>query len=62
MFLRRGLVWLQRQVATTARNFLLSVLAAGPIPKHVGFVMDGNRRYARRKHQPVQQGTQRGLL
>ncbi|KJA17920.1 hypothetical protein HYPSUDRAFT_145740 [Hypholoma sublateritium FD-334 SS-4] len=62
MFLRRGLVWLQSQVATAARNFLLSVLAAGPIPKHVGFVMDGNRRYARRKHQAVQQGHSEGFV
>ena len=62
MFLRRGLVWLQNQVAIAARNFLLSILAAGPIPKHVGFVMDGNRRYARRKHQPVQQGHSEGFV
>lgn len=62
MFLRRGLVWLQNQVAIAARNFLLSVLAAGPIPKHVGFVMDGNRRYARRKHQAVQQGHSEGFV
>ena len=32
--------WVQR--------LLQMVLAAGAIPKHVAFIMDGNRRYARR--------------
>lgn len=27
---------------------LLNVLATGPIPRHIAFEMDGNRRYARR--------------
>ncbi|KAF9481945.1 Di-trans-poly-cis-decaprenylcistransferase [Pholiota conissans] len=62
MFLQRGLVWLQDQLTTTARNFLLNVLAAGPIPKHVAFVMDGNRRYARMKHQAIQQGHSEGFV
>jgi hypothetical protein len=28
--------------------FLLDILATGPMPRHISFVMDGNRRYARR--------------
>ncbi|KAF8443017.1 Decaprenyl diphosphate synthase-like protein [Boletus edulis BED1] len=27
---------------------LLDILATGPMPRHIAFVMDGNRRYARR--------------
>ena len=29
------------------RELLIGVLRQGPIPKHVAFVMDGNRRFAR---------------
>ena len=29
------------------RELLIGALRQGPIPKHVAFVMDGNRRYAR---------------
>jgi undecaprenyl pyrophosphate synthase len=29
-------------------SFVIQVLRAGPIPRHVAFIMDGNRRYADR--------------
>lgn len=29
------------------RELLIGALRQGPIPQHVAFVMDGNRRYAR---------------
>lgn len=29
------------------RELLIGALRQGPVPKHVAFVMDGNRRYAR---------------
>lgn len=38
------------------QRVLLGVLRAGPIPRHVAFVMDGNRRYARTKGVKVIQG------
>ena len=38
------------------RRVLLGVLKAGPIPHHVAFIMDGNRRYARDKGVKVIQG------
>ena len=52
---------LARAAATTARNVLLAVLAAGPVPRHVAFVMDGNRRYARSHHKRVQEGHAEGF-
>ena len=36
------------------------VLAAGPLPQHVAFVMDGNRRFADRLRMPVDAGHQHG--
>ena len=38
------------------QRVLLGVLRAGPVPRHVAFVMDGNRRYARTKGMKVIQG------
>ena len=37
-----------------------SVLSAGPLPQHVAFVMDGNRRFADRLRMPVDAGHQQG--
>ncbi|KAG7093590.1 hypothetical protein E1B28_007256 [Marasmius oreades] len=45
-----------QSVAGYPRRLLLKALASGPIPQHVAFVMDGNRRYARKFNQKVQQG------
>ena len=42
--------------ATKVQDALLAVLSAGPVPQHVAFVMDGNRRYARRQHKVVWEG------
>jgi ditrans,polycis-polyprenyl diphosphate synthase len=62
MFLLRGWQWLQNTIASKAQNLLLKILAAGPIPKHIAFVMDGNRRYARMNHKEVQQGHSDGFI
>ncbi|KAI0274747.1 Decaprenyl diphosphate synthase-like protein [Gloeopeniophorella convolvens] len=56
MSLQRFSSWLQDQTFDHARRALLAVLKAGPIPKHVAFVMDGNRRYARMNGMHVLQG------
>ncbi|KAF8070820.1 Decaprenyl diphosphate synthase-like protein [Lyophyllum atratum] len=61
MFLR-ALRWLRDDVVDKARRLLLAVLAAGPTPKHVAFVMDGNRRYARSHSKRIQDGHAEGFL
>jgi ditrans,polycis-polyprenyl diphosphate synthase len=43
-----------------ARNIFLGVLQAGPIPEHVAFIMDGNRRYSRTNGVPVAKGHYKG--
>ncbi|GLB42618.1 putative adds multiple copies of isopentenyl pyrophosphate (IPP) to farnesyl pyrophosphate (FPP) to produce dehydrodolichyl diphosphate (Dedol-PP), a precursor of dolichol which is utilized as a sugar carrier in protein glycosylation in the endoplasmic reticulum (ER) [Lyophyllum shimeji] len=43
----RVLRWLKCTIATITVQALVVLLAAGPIPKHMAFIMDGNRRYAR---------------
>jgi ditrans,polycis-polyprenyl diphosphate synthase len=44
--------WVYRQAA--------SVLAQGPVPEHVAFIMDGNRRYARAQHKSTIRGHEQG--
>jgi ditrans,polycis-polyprenyl diphosphate synthase len=38
------------------RSFLLRLIRAGPIPRHVAFIMDGNRRFAKKIHVQTQRG------
>lgn len=42
-------------------SLLIFIVSLGPIPRHVAFVMDGNRRYARGKGQKVGQGHTEGF-
>ena len=37
-------------------KFLLNILKRGPIPRHIAFIMDGNRRYATNKGMKKTQG------
>jgi ditrans,polycis-polyprenyl diphosphate synthase len=61
MFFVQALSWLRGKLERKFQDILLTILAAGPIPKHVAFVMDGNRRYARRNNKNVQQGHSDGF-
>ncbi|CAL1705674.1 unnamed protein product [Somion occarium] len=57
-FISRSLGW----VSAKAQDILLRILASGPVPKHVGFIMDGNRRYARMHQQEVKAGHAEGYV
>ena len=48
--------WLRDNATDLIQRVLLGALKAGPIPRHVAFIMDGNRRYARSKGVKVIQG------
>src|SRR5690606_32234095 len=43
------------------RELLINALRQGPIPQHVAFVMDGNRRFARRSHLETVEGHNLGF-
>lgn len=49
--------WAMRQL----RELLIGALKQGPIPQHVSFEMDGNRRYARSHRMETVEGHHRGF-
>lgn len=60
----RALLWpistLLHALHALLTTLLLSVIAMGPMPTHIGFVMDGNRRYARSHGQRIARGHEKG--
>ena len=57
-----SLSWVHDKISSKAEDVILHVLAAGPIPQHVAFVMDGNRRYARMNQKQTIQGHTDGFV
>lgn len=43
------------------KTLLAKILKVGPVPRHVAFVMDGNRRFAKRNHQETREGHNAGF-
>lgn len=43
------------------RGLLIGALKQGPVPQHVAFEMDGNRRYARNHRMETVEGHHRGF-
>ncbi|KAH3899724.1 ditrans,polycis-polyprenyl diphosphate synthase SCDLUD_004010 [Saccharomycodes ludwigii] len=44
------------------QNFFINILKVGKIPTHVSFIMDGNRRYAKKLRLPIASGHNAGSL
>ncbi len=44
-----------------SEDFFSKIYQTGPIPKHVAFVMDGNRRFAKKKHIEIKEGHNSGF-
>lgn len=42
--------WLRESNLTWLQRFSIRLIQCGPIPNHVAFIMDGNRRYATKNH------------
>jgi ditrans,polycis-polyprenyl diphosphate synthase len=54
--------WLRDQAIDLLSPGCFAVLRAGPIPQHIAFVMDGNRRHARINGMKVLQGHVDGVV
>lgn len=59
------MAWLCAAAAERARgaaaSLAYSLLRQGELPRHVAFIMDGNRRFAQREHLPTSEGHSRGF-
>jgi hypothetical protein len=42
------------------RNAIVSALQAGPLPRHIAFILDGNRRFARQRGRSAVDGHSEG--
>lgn len=53
--------WIKEGELNFLERIAANILKAGPMPKHVAFIMDGNRRFARKKHLDRQEGHMQGF-
>lgn len=53
--------WVPNVKRTWLERIIIKILRCGVIPKHVAFIMDGNRRYAKKIHQETLAGHTRGF-
>ncbi|XP_030637808.1 dehydrodolichyl diphosphate synthase complex subunit DHDDS [Chanos chanos] len=53
--------WIREGELNLLERFAANVLKAGPMPRHVAFIMDGNRRYARKNKVERQEGHSQGF-
>ncbi|EDK38659.1 hypothetical protein PGUG_02757 [Meyerozyma guilliermondii ATCC 6260] len=49
-----------RYISTIFKDFLINMLRTGPNPKHIAFIMDGNRRFSKRNHMKLADGHSKG--
>ncbi|KAF7273284.1 hypothetical protein GWI33_014005 [Rhynchophorus ferrugineus] len=53
--------WIAENSLTPVQRFCSNILACGPVPRHIAFIMDGNRRYAKKKQIDKAVGHSRGF-
>lgn len=62
MLFANGLRQFATRIWITIRSCIIAILRAGPVPKHIGFIMDGNRRFAKKQGLQSISGHQQGYL
>lgn len=53
--------WIKEGELNFIERISANILKAGPMPKHVAFIMDGNRRFAQKKNLDRQEGHMQGF-
>lgn len=53
--------WIKEGKLSLWERFCANIIKAGPIPKHIAFIMDGNRRYAKKCQVERQKGHLHGF-
>ncbi|XP_040020069.1 dehydrodolichyl diphosphate synthase complex subunit DHDDS isoform X2 [Gasterosteus aculeatus] len=53
--------WIREGELNLLERISANILKAGPMPKHVAFIMDGNRRFAQKKNMERQEGHMQGF-
>ncbi|XP_055539837.1 dehydrodolichyl diphosphate synthase complex subunit Dhdds [Wyeomyia smithii] len=53
--------WVRESHLPWYQRAIIKVLKAGPIPRHVAFIMDGNRRFARKENIEKTEGHSKGF-
>ncbi|XP_025790822.1 dehydrodolichyl diphosphate synthase complex subunit DHDDS isoform X3 [Puma concolor] len=53
--------WIKEGELSLWERFCANIIKAGPVPKHVAFIMDGNRRYAKKCQVERQEGHSQGF-
>ncbi|XP_031389418.1 dehydrodolichyl diphosphate synthase 6-like isoform X2 [Punica granatum] len=51
----------RRRFTGFLRKCMFSVLSMGPVPNHIAFIMDGNRRYAKKRNLQLGEGHRAGF-
>lgn len=53
--------WVKEDVVSFFQLFCIKVVKTGRVPQHIAFIMDGNRRYAKKHKENTSAGHSKGF-